>query len=276
MIFRTDKPKFGEKWPWRHCYLKEDSVTLLRHFIRRPVDPRRNNKTPSWLKYLVSCFIRRFSWATSDSIFTDLIRDIRDPEHPHTLEELNVVSEDCITVSRHCFTPHRPPGTESKKKEEEGSREDEEEEELWIKIVFTPTVPHCSLATLIGLCLRIKLEQCWDGHFKLDIKVSEGAHKIEGDVNKQINDKERVAAAMENPGLREMVEQCIKEAEYWLDLSVDIKFHPLPFLNHFTFLSSSICLWLWISIMSQELWRLYIAWLNNTLKYKYVSPNRAQ
>jgi len=30
-------------------------------------------------------------------------------------------------------------------------------------------------------------------------------------VNKQINDKERIAAAMENPNLREMVEECIKE-----------------------------------------------------------------
>lgn len=32
-------------------------------------------------------------------------------------------------------------------------------------------------------------------------------------VNKQINDKERIAAAMENPNLRELVENCIKEEE---------------------------------------------------------------
>lgn len=80
--------------------------------------------------------------------------------------------------------------------------------------MFTPTVPHCSLATLIGLCLRVKLERQLEYRFKLDIVVSEGTHTIEGDVNKQINDKERVAAAMENPNLREMVEECIKEAEY--------------------------------------------------------------
>ena len=87
-------------------------------------------------------------------------------------------------------------------------------EELWIKIEFTPTVPHCSLATLIGLCLRVKLERNLQQRFKLDICVFEGTHSIEGDVNKQINDKERVAAAMENPSLREMVEECIKDAEY--------------------------------------------------------------
>jgi len=32
-------------------------------------------------------------------------------------------------------------------------------------------------------------------------------------VNKQINDKERVAAAMENPSLRDVVEKCIEEEE---------------------------------------------------------------
>ena len=88
------------------------------------------------------------------------------------------------------------------------------QEELWIKIEFTPTVPHCSLATLIGLCLRVKLERTLQYAFKLDIFVAEGTHSIEGDVNKQINDKERVAAAMENPDLRKMVEECIKEVEY--------------------------------------------------------------
>ncbi len=32
-------------------------------------------------------------------------------------------------------------------------------------------------------------------------------------VNKQINDKERVAAALENPNLRELVDQCIEEQD---------------------------------------------------------------
>ena len=85
---------------------------------------------------------------------------------------------------------------------------------VWIKIEFNPTVPHCSLATLIGLCLRIKLERCLGQRHKLDISVAEGSHSVEKDVNKQINDKERVAAAMENPHLREMVEQCIRELQY--------------------------------------------------------------
>ncbi len=91
---------------------------------------------------------------------------------------------------------------------------DDEDSTVWIRIEFTPTVPHCSLATLIGLCLRVKLERSLLQRHKLDIVVGEGTHAIEGDVNKQINDKERVAAAMENPDLRDMVEQCIKTVEY--------------------------------------------------------------
>ena len=64
----------------------------------------------------------------------DLIRDIRDPEHPYSLEELNVVREESIVVKdnlRECI----------------------------IRIEFTPTVPHCTLATLIGLCLRVQLNR---------------------------------------------------------------------------------------------------------------------
>ena len=53
----------------------------------------------------------------------DLIRDINDPEHPLTLEQLNVVTEEQITV---------------------------EDAKNNIVVMFTPTIPHCSMATLIG------------------------------------------------------------------------------------------------------------------------------
>ncbi len=147
-------------------------------------------------------------------ILSDLIRDIKDPEHPHTLEELNVVQESHISVQR-VPRPDHPvdPGSKTSSACAAGPHS-EEDEELWIRIDFTPTVPHCSLATLIGLCLRVKLERNMQQTFKLDICVTEGMHAIEADVNKQINDKERVAAAMENPSLRDMVEECIKELEY--------------------------------------------------------------
>ncbi|KAM5171023.1 cytosolic iron-sulfur assembly component 2A [Mantella aurantiaca] len=119
----------------------------------------------------------------------DIIRSIRDPEKPNTLEDLDVVSESCVTV------------------------EELDEECFLVIIKFTPTVPHCSLATLIGLCLRVKLQRCLSFKHKLEIYISEGTHSTEEDINKQINDKERVSAAMENPNLREIVEQCVTEPD---------------------------------------------------------------
>ncbi|XP_073474359.1 cytosolic iron-sulfur assembly component 2A [Aquarana catesbeiana] len=119
----------------------------------------------------------------------DIIRNIRDPEKPDTLEDLDVVSESCVTV------------------------EDLDDECFLVIIKFTPTVPHCSLATLIGLCLRVKLQRCLSFKHKLEIYISEGTHSTEEDINKQINDKERVSAAMENPNLREIVEQCVTEPD---------------------------------------------------------------
>ncbi|KAG8440826.1 hypothetical protein GDO86_006529 [Hymenochirus boettgeri] len=119
----------------------------------------------------------------------DIIRNIRDPEKPSTLEDLEVVSESCVSVQ-------------------------ELDEECYLVVIkFTPTVPHCSLATLIGLCLRIKLQRCLSFKHKLEIYISEGTHSTEEDINKQINDKERVSAAMENPSLREIVEQCVTEPD---------------------------------------------------------------
>ncbi|XP_070686750.1 cytosolic iron-sulfur assembly component 2A isoform X1 [Pempheris klunzingeri] len=119
----------------------------------------------------------------------DVIRSIKDPEKPNTLEELDVVTEKCVEV------------------------QELSEDEYLIIIKFSPTVPHCSLATLIGLCLQVKLQRCLPFKHKLEIYISEGTHSTEEDINKQINDKERVAAAMENPNLREIVEQCVIEPD---------------------------------------------------------------
>ncbi|XP_055826961.1 protein AE7-like 1 isoform X1 [Solanum dulcamara] len=116
----------------------------------------------------------------------DVVRDIRDPEHPYSLEQLSVLSEESITV------------------DEKLGR---------ILITFTPTIQHCTMATVIGLCLREKLKNCFPPHFKVDIKVAPGSHADEESVNKQLSDKERVAAAMENPNLRQLVDECLYSSE---------------------------------------------------------------
>jgi len=112
----------------------------------------------------------------------DHIRDIKDPEHPYSLEQLNVVTEDSIELN---------------------------DERNYVRVTFTPTVEHCSMATVIGLCIRVKLIRSLPPRYKVDIRVAPGSHSTEAAVNKQLNDKERVAAALENPNLLDMVEECL-------------------------------------------------------------------
>ena len=44
----------------------------------------------------------------------------------------------------------------------------------------------------------------------MDIFITPGAHATEAAVNKQLNDKERVAAALENPNLLGMVNRSLQ------------------------------------------------------------------
>ncbi|KAM7523069.1 hypothetical protein LguiA_012971 [Lonicera macranthoides] len=174
--------------------------------------------------------------------FLHHIRDIKDPEHPYSLEELKVISEEAVEVN---------------------------DENSHVRVTFTPTVEHCSMATVIGLCLRVKLMRSLPSRYKplqreglviskqsveefkmhlcdtwhfgsnrtmeqryaredirlindtrissihpkirilVDIRVAPGTHATEAAVNKQLNDKERVAAALENPNLVDMVDECL-------------------------------------------------------------------
>lgn len=143
-----------------------------------------------------------------------------------------MVDRDCVTVTE------RTPGSGL----------------AWgtVAIAFTPTVPHCSLASLIGLSIRAKLDADgilspapWtsggsDGsppsgggllvaapaavangagaptgavpsprYYKLDVSVAPGTHTTAAEITKQLNDKERCAAALENPNLQRMVAGCM-------------------------------------------------------------------
>ncbi|KAJ2787003.1 hypothetical protein GGI15_001050 [Coemansia interrupta] len=115
----------------------------------------------------------------------ELIRNITDPEHPLTLEQLHVTNKEHIYV---------------------------DDPSNHVLVEFTPTIPHCSMAALIGLCIRVRLLRSLPERFKVDIKVREGTHQSETHVNKQLNDKERVAAALENTYLLDVINQCLATA----------------------------------------------------------------
>jgi metal-sulfur cluster biosynthetic enzyme len=100
------------------------------------------------------------------------VRSIVDPELPNTLEELNVLSPDSIDINH------------SKKR---------------INITFLPTIPGCTLCMVIGLCIIQRLSTSIPPYYKIHVSVAPGSHDDEESVNKQLADKERVAAATENP-----------------------------------------------------------------------------
>ena len=116
----------------------------------------------------------------------ECIRHLNDPEHPLTLEQLNVVTIDNIFVN---------------------------DEDNTLLVQFTPTIPHCSMATLIGLCIRVKLLRSLPRRFKVVVRITPGAHNSEEAVNKQLNDKERVCAALENGHLLDVVHKCIAHTD---------------------------------------------------------------
>jgi hypothetical protein len=65
------------------------------------------------------------------------------------------------------------------------------------------------MATLIGLSIRVKLLRSLPSRFKVVVKIESGTHVSENAVNKQLADKERVSAALENDHLLGVVNRCI-------------------------------------------------------------------
>ncbi|KAA6416071.1 MAG: cytoplasmic required for cell [Lasallia pustulata] len=122
----------------------------------------------------------------------DLISTISDPEHPLSLGSLAVVNLPDIRIA-----PLSPNSSSPLRA---------------VLVEITPTITHCSLATVIGLGVRVRLEQALPPRFRVDVRIKEGTHSTGEQVNKQLGDKERVAAALENSTLmgvlRKMLETC--------------------------------------------------------------------
>ena len=70
------------------------------------------------------------------------------------------------------------------------------------------------MATLIGLSIRVQLLRSIPERFKVDVEITPGSHASEAAINKQLADKERVAAALENSHLLEVVNQCLAIKSY--------------------------------------------------------------
>ena len=114
-----------------------------------------------------------------------LLRHLHDPEHPNlSLEQLRVVRLEDINVQNDI-----------------------------VSVAYTPTIPTCSVATVIGLTLVSKLRYCLPDKYKIRVTVAPKTHDQELSINKQLADKERVAAAMENKNLLRMVRRAVKNTD---------------------------------------------------------------
>ncbi|KAF4746492.1 Family with sequence similarity 96, member A, partial [Perkinsus olseni] len=114
------------------------------------------------------------------------IKNIKDPEYPlWTLSQLRVCYPTGVSVKSNTLI-----------------------------VEFTPTVEHCSLATLIGLCIRSKLVNDFGNSWKIIIHIKDGTHNDSQAISKQLNDKERCSAAMENPQLLELVQTATCDTEW--------------------------------------------------------------
>ena len=118
----------------------------------------------------------------------DLIATISDPEHPLSLGQLAVVNLPDIHLKPSSAGPNAL---------------------VEVGVEITPTITHCSLATIIGLGVRVRLEQALPPNYRVDVRVKEGTHSQDDQVNKQLADKERVAAALENQDLKRMLESML-------------------------------------------------------------------
>lgn len=123
-----------------------------------------------------------------DEIF-DLVRYLKDPEYAYTLESLKIIEKKNIHINH---------------------------EDKTIKVYFTPTIPNCSLVKTVGLTIATKLLYGISPDYKMNLYIFPGSHNTEHDINKQINDKERVAAAMENKVVFKTIKPSIKE--YYPDI----------------------------------------------------------
>lgn len=122
----------------------------------------------------------------------DLISTITDPEHPLSLGSLGVVNLDDIKI----FPPSSPRSRISS-----------------VQVLITPTTSACSLTTVIGLGVKVRLVNALPPRFRVDVRIKEGTSSSADEANKQLGDKERVAAAMENSNLIKMVNHMLSSCE---------------------------------------------------------------
>ncbi|KAK8149949.1 hypothetical protein MY1884_005693 [Beauveria asiatica] len=132
----------------------------------------------------------------------DLISTITDPEHPVSLGQLSVINLADIRLTPSPSSSHTAVSDYNNKNNSDTL--------IDVFVEITPTITHCSLATILGLAVRVRLEQALPPNYRVDVRCKESSHVQDDQVNKQLADKERVAAALENDSLRGVLDKMLE------------------------------------------------------------------
>lgn len=114
----------------------------------------------------------------------ELIRHLNDPEHPLTLEQLKVASLEGVLVDDSGSKGGFARGTLGQRRPTPRfsvpciSTRSYFRSPSPVDIFFTPTIPHCSMATLIGLCIRVKLLRALPPRFKVRAAAAAAAARV--------------------------------------------------------------------------------------------------
>jgi metal-sulfur cluster biosynthetic enzyme len=110
----------------------------------------------------------------------DHLRNVLDPEHPVSIVDLKIVTEDDITITN-------------------GE----------INIKFKPTSPFCPMGAVIGLVIKKAITDATGK--EVNVEVREGTHVREEYVNKIINDKDNYDNTIKKLEQSGLLARCLPE-----------------------------------------------------------------
>jgi metal-sulfur cluster biosynthetic enzyme len=107
---------------------------------------------------------------------------VYDPEHPVSILDLKIVTEDDVSINDNN-----------------------------VSVTFTPTTPFCPMGAVIGVVIK-KVLQDMDPEANVEVKVKAGSHVREPMVNQMINDPAQYERTIKNLEDNGLLDQCIGPA----------------------------------------------------------------
>ncbi|KAI5180453.1 hypothetical protein NEOKW01_0757 [Nematocida sp. AWRm80] len=122
----------------------------------------------------------------------EMIRGIKDPEYDCTLEDLKVVDSASVEISNERIT-----------------------------VYITPTIPHCSMVSIIGLSILYKITRSIDSKYIVRAVIREGTHVLEEKINLQLEDIDRVFSAFNNESILNTILGLLQPVQSTTDKGVE-------------------------------------------------------